>query len=130
MTLTILILALSFILFEAIGEGLVKRHFPAVSEVIFKGWVQWLIAIVLFGVWLIITLVCINSYIPVWKLILGFVFVRFLVFDVVWNLVRGVKWNYYGNKLYDRIMASLGSFGWFLKAIWGIVGTCFLMGIN
>jgi len=32
--------------------------------------------------------------IPMWKVFAGFVFVRFVIFDLTWNLVRGVKWNY------------------------------------
>jgi hypothetical protein len=123
----ILLAAILFILAEAITEGLIKRHSPAVSAIIFKWWVQWIIAVVLFGIWLVIALQL--YYVPIVKLIIGFIFVRFLVFDVVWNIVRGVKWNYYGTtKLYDRIMIRLGSFGWFIKAVAGIVGIVFLMG--
>lgn len=123
----ILLTAILFILTEAITEGLIKRHSPAVSAIIFKWWVQWIIVVVLFVIWLIIALQ--FYYVPIVKLVIGFVFVRFLVFDVVWNIVRGVRWNYYGNtKLYDRIMIRSGSFGWFIKAIAGIMGIVFLMG--
>lgn len=71
-----------------------------------------------------------NEYfVPVVKMILGFVFVRFAIFDIAWNLSRGVEWNYYGTtKLYDRIMYELAEWGWFLKAIAGAVGIVFLMG--
>ena len=125
----ILLTALIIILSEAIAEGLVKRHCEKLSDIIFKGWVQWLIAIALFVLWLLYAISFDNYYVPLWKIITGFVFVRFLVFDVVWNIVRGVKWNYYGKeKLYDRIMALLGSWGWFIKIIAGIVGICFLIG--
>lgn len=121
--------AILFICGEAIGEGLIKRHSPAVSSILFKWWIQWLISLVLFGIWFVIAVNYDKYYVPVWKLIAGFIFVRFLVFDVVWNLVRGVRWNYYGTtKLYDRIMASLGSWGWFMKLVCGIVGIVFLMG--
>jgi hypothetical protein len=120
----ILLYAILFISFEAVAEALLKKRYT--TSFIFKGWVQWLIAIALFLVWFVIAY---RSDIETWKLILGFVFVRFLVFDVVWNIVRGVKWNYYGTtKLYDRIMIRLGSFGWFIKAVAGIVGIVFLMG--
>lgn len=125
----ILLLTLFLIVFEAIGEALIKKHCPKLSLIIFKWWLQWIIAIGLFLVWLVIVLNL--NYVPVWKLIIGFVFVRFLVFDVVWNIVRGVKWNYYGTtKLYDRLMVKLGSFGWFMKVVCGIVGIVFLMGIE
>jgi len=66
-----------------------------------------------------------------WKVFVGFVFVRFFMFDVIWNLTRGMKWNYYGSvKLYDRIMTKFGGFGWFVKIICGIVGICFLLGLS
>lgn len=124
----VLLLAIIVICFEAVVEGLIKRHSPAISEIIFKWWVQWLIAGGLFGLWLLYAL---QSDIPVWKLITGFVFVRFLIFDYVWNLSRGVKLNYYGTtKLYDRIMFSLGSWGHFMKFVLGTVGIVFLLGIE
>ena len=54
---------------------------------------------------------------------------RFGIFDVAYNLANGQKWNYYGKtKLYDRIMFKLGSWGWFMKAVAGIVGVVFLIG--
>ena len=124
----ILLLALITILIEAIGEAILKRYNP--SSFIFNGIVQWVIAIALFGLWFVIAYSSDKYYVPVWKLTLGFIFVRFLVFDVVWNLVYGVKWNYYGNKLYDRIMFALGSWGWFMKVVLGIVGIVFLLGLN
>ena len=123
----ILIYALLFILFESIGEGLLKRFNKA--EWLFGGFIQWLIAIFLFGVWFVIAYHFDNYYVETWKLITGFVFVRFGIFDVAYNLSNGQKWNYYGTtKLYDRIMERTGSWGWFMKAVCGIVGVCFLMG--
>ncbi len=121
----ILLTAILFILFEAITEGLLKRH--SLCDFIFKGWMQWLIAVALFGVWLIIAL---NAkYIPISKLILGFIFVRFLIFDLAYNLTNGQKWDYYGTtKLYDRIMTKLTDWGTFMKIVCGIVGIVFLMG--
>lgn len=48
---------------------------------------------------------------------------------MLWNLSRGVEWNYYGTtKLYDRVMYELAEFGWFLKVIAGAVGGVFLLG--
>lgn len=121
------LLAILTILAEAIGEGLLKRFNKA--EWLFGGFLQWLIAIFLFGVWFVIAYHFDNYYVETWKLITGFVFVRFMIFDVAWNIARGVKWNYYGTtKLYDRTMNRLGGFGWFVKLVAGIVGVCFLMG--
>ncbi len=122
----ILLLAILFILFEAITEGILKRH--GLTEFIFLWWVQWIIALMLFAVWLLIVTGFEND-IPLWKLICGFIFVRFLLFDTAWNLSCGVRWNYYGNKkLYDRIMISLASWGWFMKGVLGIIGIVFLLG--
>jgi len=124
-----LLLVILFISFEAICEALIRKHCSKLSEIIFKWWLQWIIAIVLFAVWFVLALNFDRYYIPVWKLIAGFVFVRFMLFDVIWNLARGAKWNYYGiTKLYDRIMTSLGGFGWWIKICCGVVGICFLMG--
>lgn len=125
----LLITALIFILTEAIGEGLLKRFNEA--EEIFDLWIQWVIALLFFGVWLVIALQFNEYFVPVVKLIIGFVFVRFAIFDIAWNLSRGVEWNYYGTtKLYDRIMYELGGIGWMAKAIIGFMGIVFLLGIE
>ena len=125
----ILLTAIIIILFEAIGEGLINSSESSFRNFIFKWWMQWIIAIVLFLAWFAYALNYESYYLPVWKLILGFVFVRFMIFDIAYNLSAGLKWNYYGrSKLYDRIMYALGSYGWFMKVVCGIVGVVFLMG--
>ena len=125
----ILIYAIAIILIEAVTEGLLKRLNSPINEIIFDAWIQWVIALMFFFIWLIWAVHFDGYYVPIWKMIAGFVFVRFATFDVMWNLARGVKWNYYGvTKWYDRFMYKLGSFGWFLKAISGIIGTIFLLG--
>lgn len=123
----LLVYAIIIIAFEAITEGLLKRY--SLAEFIFESWVQWIIALFLFGIWLIIAFNFNGYYIPLWKMIIGFVFVRFMIFDLLWNIARGVRWNYYGTtKLYDRIMTRLGGWGIFAKAVFGIIGCCFLLG--
>lgn len=123
----LLFTAILFISFEAIAEGLAKRF--NFADEIFDAWVQWVIALLLFGVWFIVSIHFDGYFVPVWKIVTGFVFVRFAIFDVLWNLSRGVEWNYYGtSKWYDRVMYQLGEWGWFLKAIAGAVGIVFLMG--
>ncbi len=84
----------------------------------------------LFLLWLILIAIPFEGYyVPLWKQIVGFIFVRFMIFDVAYNLANGQRWNYYGTtKLYDSIMTELGSFGWFVKIVSGIMGICFLMG--
>jgi hypothetical protein len=127
----ILIIAIAIILIEAIGEGLLKRFDMGINEIIFDAWIQWVIALMFFGSWFIWAIHFDGYYVPTWKIITGFVFVRFAVFDVIWNISRGVKWNYYGTtKLYDRIMFELAEFGWMLKLICGIMGIVFLLGYN
>ena len=127
----ILIYAIAIILIEAVTEGLLKRFNSPVNEIIFDAWIQWIIALMFFGSWFIWAIHFDGYYVPTWKIITGFVFVRFALFDVIWNISRGVKWNYYGTtKLYDRIMFELAEWGWMLKAIAGIMGICFLLGIN
>jgi hypothetical protein len=126
----ILFYAILFILAEAITEALIKQSHP--GSIIFKWWVQWIIAIGLFVIWLFaLALPFDKYYVPDTKLVIGFVFVRFAIFDIIWNLARGVKWNYYGTtKLYDKIMFALGSFGWFMKFVFGVIGIIFLIGIS
>lgn len=126
----LLFTAILFICFEAIGEGFAKR-FNFADDFIFDAWTQWVISLLLFGVWFIVSIHFDGYYIPIWKMITGFVFVRFAIFDVTWNLARGIRWNYYGTtKLYDRIMYELGGFGWMMKVISGIIGTIFLLGYS
>jgi len=125
----LLIIAIAIILIEAIGEGLLKRFNSPINEIIFDAWIQWVIALMFFGSWFIWAIHFDGYYVPTWKMITGFILVRFAIFDVAINLAWGQKWNYYGTtKLYDRIMYELGSFGWMMKVISGIIGMVFLLG--
>lgn len=112
----LLIIAIAIILIEAIGEGLLKRFNSSINEIIFNAWVQWVIAFMMFLVWFIWAIHFDGYYVPVPKLIIGFVMVRFATFDVTINLAWGQKWNYYGTaKWYDRVMYELGEWGWMAK---------------
>ena len=125
----LLIIAIAIILIESVTEGLLKRFNSSINEVIFDAWIQWVIALIMFFIWFIWAIHFDGYYVPTWKMITGFVLVRFAIFDVTINLAWGQKWDYYGTtKWYDCIMYELGSFGWFLKAISGIIGTIFLLG--
>jgi hypothetical protein len=123
----ILLLAILFICFEAIGEALIKKYYP--TSYIFKGWLQWVIAIILFLIWFVIAYNFDKYYVDTWKLITGFIFVRALIFDPIYNKVSGLPIGYYGKtKLYDKIMYYFGGWGWFMKGILGICGIVFLIG--
>jgi hypothetical protein len=127
----LLLTALLIICFEAIGEGLIKRYSPSISAILFKLWLQWVIAIGLFAVWFWLMQGFDKYYVPNWKLIAGFVFVRFLIFDFIYNIISGLPLMFYGTtKLYDRIMKQLGGYGLMLKVIAGIMGIVFLLGID
>ena len=128
----LLIYAIMFIEFEAIIEALIKRFSPKLSEVVFDNGVQWVIALVLFGTWMYVALQFDAYYVPLAKMVLGFVFVRFLVFDFSYNIIAGNPINYYGTKkLYDRTMTKLADYGIFLKLfVFGPVGVVFLLGLS
>lgn len=118
----ILLTALIIILFEAIAEGLVKRHSEAISAIIFKGRMQVLILAILFLTWLAIA-VRIDSYYPVIKLIVGYILFRYALFDVLFNVSAGLGINYIGKtKPYDKVLSwirdmwGMGTI-WFTKAI-------------
>jgi len=125
----ILLFTIVFNLLEAIYEGLYdrgKKVASAIIEFILKAGI------------VTVCLLWFSGYrfliyhwppIPLWKVFCGFGFVRFLIFDITYNLANGQKWNYYGTvKFYDRIMQKLGGFSWFIKIILGIMGVVFLMG--
>lgn len=126
----LLISAIIVILAEAITEGVFLRK--RISGWLFDDGIQWITSIILFGAWLIYAVSFDRFYVPMPKIVIGFIFIRFLIFDIVFNLSAGLRWDYYGTtKLYDRIMYELGSFGWMMKfVVLGPVGICFLLGIE
>jgi len=124
--------AVFFILVEAISEGFLSRTYSELMDFIFKGYVQFLIALFLFITWLFTIAIPVNEYvIPTWKVILGFIGVRFLIFDFAYNISAKQKLGYYGKKKwYDKIMFKLSSWGLMMKIICGIIGIVFLVGKN
>ena len=130
----LLFFAIATILTEAIIEGLIKRHSPAVSAIIFKWWLQWLIAIGLFALWLLYALQFDGYFVPTWKLIIGFVFVRFLLFDNVFNFSAKLPFDYIGTrKGYDQALGWIRDM-WgfstilFMKFVFGMWGIFWLIG--
>ena len=73
----ILIYAIAIILIEAVTEGLLKRLNSPINEIIFDAWIQWVIALMFFGSWFIWAIHFDGYFVPVAKMIIGFVFVRF-----------------------------------------------------
>ena len=115
----IILIALFLIVCEAVYEGLSIRGKRLASELIEDIYTGLIIVVV--SLWLATV-----TDIPLWKIITGIIMIRFATFDIIWNISAGQRWFYYGNKLYDRIMISLGRWGWFVKAICLIVGICIL----
>jgi len=133
MNYLILITATLFIAFEAILEGLVKRNYPAVSDILFKWWVQILTAGGLFALWLLLA-VKIDMYYPVVKFIVGYIFYRYAIFDPIHNISAGDNINYIGSKkTYDKILSwirdmwGMGTI-WFTRAIALFWGVAWLLG--
>jgi len=131
----ILLFCILFILFEAITEGLLKRFNKA--QWLFNNYVQAVIATGLFIVWLFVFALPFDSYyVPTWKLITGFIFVRFLIFDPSFNLSAGLNINHIGTKKwYDKFLGLIRDMWgistiWFARIILGIIGVCFLLGIS
>jgi hypothetical protein len=119
-----LLLAL-FLLLEAVFEGLrTGGHLFAseIIEIIYLAGVTfmafaWMNRLNKADVYL-------SSFI---KILIGYLLLRFALFDIIWNISAGQDLFYYGTtKAYDRFMASLGSWGWMLKGIAGIIGIAFL----
>lgn len=118
-----LLLAIFLIVFEAVYEGLATGGNHITSELAEFVYLFG-VSLMAFG-WLnyrnFITAPKLNSFI---KILIGYLLLRFALFDVIWNISAGQDLFFYGTtKLYDRIMAELGSFGLMLKCIalvWGI----------
>jgi len=120
-----LILALFLIIFEAIFEGLKTGGHHIASEMVEAVY----LACVTFGLFAWINSVKSFEYKPILRILIGYVLLRFALFDLVWNIAAGQDWFYYGiTKAYDIFMAKLGGWGWFLKVVAGIWGVAWLMG--
>jgi len=124
----ILIFTILWNALEAIADGLYdkgKKTISGVIEFIGKLVGIFTVAYVTYG----ITVYTID--IPVWKIILGFVFVRFLIFDYIYNITRGLEFEYIGNtKLYDKFLQKVPwHYLLFIKTICGIVGISFLLNL-
>jgi len=114
----ILILALFLIVFEAVHEGLKikKKHIASgVIEFIYLA----IITLIAFA-WIS---GCRTPFeyqeATFWKVIGGYLLLRFALFDLIWNISADQRWFYLGRtKLYDRFLSKVPTgFIWFIKVI-------------
>lgn len=121
-----LILAIFLIVFEAVFEGLKTAGLHVPSEIVEFVYLSCitLIAFAYLNRKMVFNDPGIKSFI---KVIIGYILLRFCLFDIVWNISAGQHWNYYGTtKLYDKFMTALGSWGWFIKFCCGFMSIAFL----
>ena len=117
-----LILAI-FLLLEAVSEGLRTGGHYLASELVE---VVYLCGITYMAfAWLNRRYIFKEPDLPSFiKILIGYLLLRFALFDVIWNISAGQDLFYYGTtKLYDRIMTFLGSWGIMWKCIalvWGV----------
>lgn len=104
----LLLASILLILLEAIPEGLADRGLKTIAgviEFVYRAMVTlivfaWLIGFHLFHV----------EYENLFYIIGGYLLLRFAIFDVVYNLIRGLSIFYIGTtKLYDKVWQ------WFFK---------------
>lgn len=120
-----LLLALFLIVTEAVFEGLKTGGHHIASEMIEAVY----LACITFGLFAWINSVKPFEYKPILKILIGYVLLRFALFDIIWNISAGQDWFYYGiTKAYDIFMSKLGGWGWFIKIISGIWGVAWLLG--
>jgi hypothetical protein len=119
-------LAIFLIYFEAVYEGLKTRGKHIASEFVELTYLIIITASVL--MWASGIRFIFASDHLLWKTFAGYLLLRFAIFDTIWNISAGQKWNYIGNtKLYDKFLAKTGSWGWFVKIVSLIVGLTFLI---
>lgn len=129
-----LLVALFLIVFEAVPEGLALGGHKTIAGIIE--------AIYLAGITLTVFAYITVSYpnkpytsryltfdLNFWWIILGYVLLRFALFDIIHNISAGIPTFSVGStKVFDIVMSKLGSWGWFLKFCCALPGITFLMG--
>lgn len=104
----LLLICLFLIISEAVYEALYdegKKTISGLIEFFYKAVVTVMALLWLSGQY--------NLHLPVipfWKVLLGFLFLRFALFDAVYNLMRRLPLFYVGSsKVYDKL------WGWFFR---------------
>ena len=99
-----LALTLFLILFKAIPDGLYDRGLKATAGLLQS--ISWAIIITSLFCWVTATPIINWHYSPhVIKSLVGFIFVRFAIFDIVYNIARGNSIFYIGRtKWFDKMI--------------------------
>jgi len=132
MNWTILILALFLIVCEAVFEGLSIRGKHLASELIELVY-RAVLTLVLFA-WVTGIKSIINIDVQFIRVIIGYVFLRFSIFDPIWNLAAGQPINFVGStKLFDKFLQEIRNLWgmnsvWFVRFIAGFWGVAWLLG--
>ena len=116
----IILVAIFLILFEACFEGLKLAGFHIASELVEMVYLSG-ITLGLFAYFSGQKSWPYKSYFI--KILIGYVLLRFAIFDVIFNLSAGLSLNYIGDtKLFDK------GLNW-LREMWGMSPVWFLRGI-
>jgi len=128
----IILIALFLIVFEAVYEGLLIRGKHIASELIELVY-RAVLTLVLFA-WVTGTKSIINTDVQFIRIIVGYVFLRFSIFDPIWNLAAGQPINFVGStKLFDKFLQEIRNLWginsiWFVRFIAGFWGVAWLLG--
>jgi hypothetical protein len=123
----LLILTVLYTVLSATADGTYDNGKKQLSAILENSSLATLVAFTA-----IVTAGLIQNFIsiPLWKIIVGFVGIRFALFDIIYNKTRKLPTFFYGTtKLYDRIMTKLASWGWFVKFIIGLTSIVFLINL-
>jgi hypothetical protein len=133
MNYLILITATLFIAFETVFEGLHLAGFNVASE------------ITEITYRLVATIICLafvsgrnlqikTIWMPLWKIFVGYILLRYALFDPLFNVCAGLDINFIGDtKIYDKILSwirdmwGMGTI-WFTRAIALFWGVAWLLG--
>jgi hypothetical protein len=131
----LLLAALFLIIFKAVTDGFEIRGFKSLAGVI--EFIYLAVITIAFFAWTLnIVFPFVNvPEVPLWKTILGFIFLRFAIFDLFWNISAGTKLFYIGKRKYfDQFWLWLISKGrvaigliWFLRFILFCISLAWLL---
>lgn len=128
-----LLIALFLIIFEAVPEGLAlggHKTIAGIMEAVYRAGIT-------LTVFAYITVTYPNKpytrrYLTFdlnyWYIVIGYVLLRFALFDIIHNISAGIPVFFIGStKLFDIVMSKLATWGWFLRIIAFVWGVAWLM---